>query len=72
MVDVSNAVVSPSRAVVFPSYDAMVRRAVDLLETGTPLDAADMLTTAAEALLSFDHHREATRVARWAGKLLEV
>jgi hypothetical protein len=72
MVDVSNAIVSPGRAVVCPIYDAMIWRAVDLLEIGTPLDAADMLTTAAETLRSFDHPREATRVARWARELLEV
>jgi hypothetical protein len=67
MADASN---TSDRVAVVPIYDAMLERALKLLEAGSTLDAVDMLTTAAETMLQFDHP-EATRVAGWAWNLLE-
>ena len=70
MADASNTSTSPDGVAVIPIYDAMLERALLLLEAGSTLDAVDMLATAAETMLRFDHP-EATRVAGWAWNLLE-
>ncbi len=57
-------------AAVTPIYDAMLERAIELLESGSLLEAADLLTTAAETMHRFDHP-QAIRVAGWAWSLLE-
>jgi hypothetical protein len=48
----------------------MLERALQFIESGSMHDAADMLTTAAETMLRFDHP-EAMRVAGWAWNLLD-
>ena len=70
MADTSNTSFSPDRVAVIPIYEAMLERALQLLGAGSTLAAVDMLATAAETMLAFDHP-EATRVAGWAWNLLE-
>jgi hypothetical protein len=69
MTDASNSMFSSEQLPV-PIYDAMLGRALKLLEAGSKLEAVEMLTTAAATMLRFQHP-EATRVADWAWKLLE-
>jgi hypothetical protein len=69
MTDASNSMFSAEQLPV-PIYDAMLGRALKLLEAGSTLEAAEVLTTPAETMLLFQHP-EATRVADWAWKLLE-
>jgi hypothetical protein len=69
MADASNTSFSPDRVAVTPIYEAMLERALQLLEVGSTLAAVDMLTTAAETMLQLDHP-EAMRVAGWAWNLL--
>jgi hypothetical protein len=54
--------ITPDGVAVIPIYDAMLERALQLLEAGSTLGAVDMLATAAETMLQFDHP-EAMRVA---------
>ncbi len=70
MVDISNTRFTSDRVAVVPIYDAMLERGLKLLESGSTLDAVEMLATAAETMLHFDHP-DATRVAGWAWNLLE-
>jgi hypothetical protein len=69
MADVWNTSFSSHRVVVTPIYEAMLERALQLLKAGSTLAAVDMLATAAETMLQFDHP-EAMRVAGWAWNLL--
>lgn len=61
---------SLDRADAIPIYDAMLERALLLLETGATLAGVDMLATAAETMLRFEHP-EALRVAGWAWNILK-
>jgi hypothetical protein len=70
MAEASNTSLTSDRVAVIPIYEAMLERALKLLEAGSTLDAVDMLATAAETMLQFNH-AEATRVAGWAWNLLE-
>jgi hypothetical protein len=70
MADASNTSITADPGAIIPIYDAMLERALLLLEAGSTLAAVDMLATAAETMLQFDHP-EATRVAGWAWNLLE-
>ncbi len=70
MTDASDMSINLDRAPVIPIYEAMLERALQCIEAGSMLDAADMLTTAAETMLQFEHP-EAMRVAGWAWNLLE-
>ncbi|MGJ0510144.1 MAG: hypothetical protein ACR652_24105 [Methylocystis sp.] len=70
MADVSNNSLTSERLAVIPIYEAMLGRALNLLESGSTLDAVEMLATAAETMLGFGHP-EAIRVAGWAWNLLE-
>ncbi|MGJ0510331.1 MAG: hypothetical protein ACR652_25070 [Methylocystis sp.] len=70
MADVPNNSLSSNRPAVIPIYEAMLERALGLLESGSTLDAVDMLATATETMLGFDHP-EAIRVAGWAWNILE-
>jgi hypothetical protein len=56
-------------AVVVPIYSAMLLRAGGLAQSGARLEAADMLTTAAETMRRFEHPA-ATRIADLARDLL--
>jgi hypothetical protein len=49
----------------------MLRRAEDLVLSGEKLDAADLLTTAAETMRRFEHP-EAMRVVGLARHLIEL
>jgi hypothetical protein len=69
MADASNTSFSSDRVAVTPIYEAMLERALQLLETGSTFTAVDMLATAAETMLQFDQP-EAMRVAGWAWNLL--
>jgi hypothetical protein len=69
MADAWDTPFNADRLAVIPIYDAMLERALKFLEAGATLDAADMLTTAAETMLQFDHP-DAARVAGWAWNLL--
>jgi hypothetical protein len=66
---VTNAAGFSNAAVVVPIYAAMLLRAEGLALSGANLEAADMLTTAAETLRRFEHPA-ARRVAGWAHDLL--
>lgn len=57
-------------ATVTPIYDAMLERAIELLDSGSVLEAADLLTTAAETMHRFDHPY-AIRIAGLAWSLLQ-
>jgi hypothetical protein len=70
MADASDAAFAADRLAVIPIYDAMLERALKFLEAGSKVDAAEMLTTAAETMLLFDHP-DAARVAGLAWNLLE-
>jgi hypothetical protein len=69
MAEASNTSFTYERVAVIPIYEAMLERALKFLEAGSTLDAVDMLATAAETMLQFDHP-EAMRVAGWAWNLL--
>jgi hypothetical protein len=69
MADAWNTSITPNRVAVIPIYEAMLERALQFLEAGSTLAAVDMLATAAETMLQFDHP-EAMRVAGWAWNLL--
>ena len=72
MADILNATTSSSHvADVVPIYDAMLQRADDLALSGAILEAADLLTTAAETMRRFEHP-EAMRVAGWARDVLKL
>ena len=61
---------SSNSVVIVPIYSAMLQRALALGLSGAKLDAADMLTTAAETMRRFEHPA-AMRVAGWARDLLD-
>jgi hypothetical protein len=69
MADASDTPITPNVVAVIPIYEPMLERALQLLEAGSTLAAVDMLATAAETMLQFDHP-EAMRVAGWAWNLL--
>jgi hypothetical protein len=69
MAEALNATGWSSAAVVVPIYSAMLLRAGGLAQSGATLEAADMLTTAAETMRRFEHPA-ATRIADLARELL--
>ena len=70
MAETLNSTSLSGAAVVVPIYSAMLLRAEDLALSGATLEAADMLTTAAETMRRFEHPG-ATWVADWARELLD-
>jgi hypothetical protein len=69
MADATDKSITPDRVAVIPIYEPMLGRALQLLEAGSTRATVDMLATAAETMLQFDHP-EAMRVADWAWNLL--
>ena len=71
MTNLLNTTTSSHVADVIPIYAVMLQRAEDLALSGAKLEAADLLTTAAETMRRFEHP-EAMRVAGWARDLLDL